>query len=113
MPGLEINVANSTVKGLVINCWSDGINLLNPDATGNKVVSNYIGTDVSGTKVIGTESVTTDASGNVTFVFSPTQRVGVGGTVTATDPADNTSEFSAARTVEANMSTRTSNRSKG
>ena len=55
-----------------------------------------------GKTFIGTKSVTTDASGNVTFTFSPTQKVGVGKTVTATATgAEGTSEFSAARTVVA------------
>jgi hypothetical protein len=51
--------------------------------------------------LIGQRSVTTDGSGNVTFPFSPAQRVGVGRTVTATatGPGGNTSEFSAARVV--------------
>jgi hypothetical protein len=43
-------------------------------------------------------SVDTDANGNTgTFTFSPEQRVGLGQriTATATDPANNTSEFSA------------------
>jgi hypothetical protein len=54
-----------------------------------------------GKTFIGQRSVTTDGSGNVTFPFSPAQRVGVGRTVTATatGPGGNTSEFSAARQV--------------
>jgi trimeric autotransporter adhesin len=64
--------------------------------------SNPSGTD-EGKRFIGQESVTTDASGNVTFTFSSVQKVAIGGTVTATatGPGGNTSEFSAARTVEA------------
>jgi CSLREA domain-containing protein len=56
-----------------------------------------------GRTFIGQKSVTTDASGNATFTFSPTQRVGLGRTVTATttSPVGNTSEFSAPRSVVA------------
>jgi len=54
-----------------------------------------------GKRFIGQESVTTNASGNVSFTFAPTQVVSVGQwiTATATDPDANTSEFSAAREV--------------
>ncbi len=64
--------------------------------------SNPSGTD-EGRTFIGQKTVTTDASGNVTFAFSPSQKVGVGRTVTATatSPVGNTSEFSAPRTVVA------------
>ena len=55
-----------------------------------------------GKKFIGEKSVTTDAStGNASFTFSPATAVPVGQTITATatDPGNNTSEFSAARKV--------------
>jgi hypothetical protein len=56
-----------------------------------------------GKTFIGQTSVTTDGSGNATFTFSPSQKVGLGQTVTATatSPAGDTSEFSAPRTVVA------------
>ena len=62
--------------------------------------SNPSGTD-EGKKFMGQKSVTTDSSGNVTFSFSPAQKVGLGRTITATatSPAGNTSEFSAPRRV--------------
>ena len=62
--------------------------------------SNPSGTD-EGKTFIGQKPVTTDASGNATFIFTPSQKVGVGRTVTATatGPAGNTSEFSAPRSV--------------
>ena len=62
--------------------------------------SNPSGTD-EGKTFIGQKSVTIDASGNVTFTFSPAQKVGAGRTVTATatSPVGNTSEFSAPRSV--------------
>ena len=64
--------------------------------------SNPSGTD-EGKTFIGQKSVTTDTSGNSTFTFSSAQKVGLGRTVTATatDPAGNTSEFSAPRTLVA------------
>jgi hypothetical protein len=64
--------------------------------------SNPAGTD-EGKKFLGQKSVTTDSSGNVSFAFSPAQKVGLGRTITATatSPAGNTSEFSAPRTVVA------------
>jgi hypothetical protein len=54
-----------------------------------------------GKTFIGQKSVTTNGSGDATFVFSPAQNVGLGRTITATatDAAGNTSEFSAPRTV--------------
>ena len=62
--------------------------------------SNPSGAD-EGKVFIGQKSVTTDGSGNVTFAFSPAKRVALGRiiTTTATSPAGDTSEFSAARTV--------------
>ena len=62
--------------------------------------SNPAGTD-EGKTFIGQKSVTTDSSGNVSFIFTPPQKVGAGRTVTATatSPGGNTSEFSAARSV--------------
>jgi titin len=62
--------------------------------------SNPSGTE-EGKKFLGQKSVSTDASGNATFSFSPAQKVGVQRTVTATttNPAGSTSEFSAPRTV--------------
>ena len=64
--------------------------------------SNPSGTD-EGKTFIGQKSVTTDASGNATFTFSPAQKVGLGRTVTATatSPEGNTSEFTAPRSVVA------------
>jgi hypothetical protein len=65
-----------------------------------QLFSNPSGTD-EGKKFIGQKSVTTDASGNATFTFSSATSVAAGQniTATATDPANNTSEFSAARKV--------------
>jgi CSLREA domain-containing protein len=62
--------------------------------------SNPAGGD-EGKKFMGQKSVTTDGSGNVSFSFSPAQKVGLGRTVTATatNPAGSTSEFSAPRTI--------------
>jgi len=54
-----------------------------------------------GKKFIGQKSVTTNGSGSVSFTFSPASKVAVGQTITATatDTTNNTSEFSAPRTV--------------
>ena len=63
--------------------------------------SNPSGTN-EGKKFIGEKIVTTDASANANFTFSPASKVGLGQniTATATDPGGNTtSEFSASRTV--------------
>jgi titin len=51
--GLEITAANSTVKGLAINRWDQPLIITGSGATGNKVVGNYIGTDVTGTVDLG------------------------------------------------------------
>ncbi|HEX6709405.1 MAG TPA: hypothetical protein VF068_03665, partial [Rubrobacter sp.] len=45
--GLKIEANNSTVKGLVISNWDNGI-FLGENATGNTVRGNFIGTDASG-----------------------------------------------------------------
>jgi CSLREA domain-containing protein len=58
--------------------------------------------DNEGKRYLGQMSVQTDENGNTgAFTFSPEQRVGLGQriTATATDPAGNTSEFSAPREV--------------
>jgi parallel beta-helix repeat protein len=51
--GLNIEAADSTVRGLIISNWDNGIFLtidaMNVGAKGNKVQGNYIGTDVTGT----------------------------------------------------------------
>ena len=54
-----------------------------------------------GETFLGTQDVTTDGTGNVTFqvTLTPTAAVGSFVTATATDPANNTSEFSACQTV--------------
>jgi hypothetical protein len=57
-----------------------------------------------GEKFIGEKTVTTDASGDATFTFSPTQAVVVGQQITATatrNTTGDTSEFSAAQQVAA------------
>jgi hypothetical protein len=51
--GLVIHASNSTVKGLVINRWNQGILFDDSNATDNKVTGNYIGTDPSGTQSVG------------------------------------------------------------
>jgi hypothetical protein len=59
--------------------------------------------DNEGKTYIGSMSVTINASGNTgAFTFTPGQRVALGQTITATatDPAGNTSEFSATREVK-------------
>jgi CSLREA domain-containing protein len=48
--GLKIEADNSTVKGLVISNWDNGI-FLGVDATGNTVRGNFIGTDASGSNL--------------------------------------------------------------
>jgi len=51
--GLQISASNSTVKGLVINRWDQGIRIEGSGATGNKIVGNYVGTDKNGTADLG------------------------------------------------------------
>jgi CSLREA domain-containing protein len=62
--------------------------------------SNPAGGD-EGKTFLGQKSVLTDGSGNASFTFQTTTRAAVGQnvTATATDPAGNTSEFSAPKTV--------------
>jgi len=51
--GLVLGAANSTVKGLAINRWNNGIRIDGPNATGIKITGNFIGSDVSGTQDLG------------------------------------------------------------
>jgi hypothetical protein len=52
--GLEISASNSTVRGLVINRWSNsGINISGSGSTGNRVTGNYLGTDKKGAALLG------------------------------------------------------------
>lgn len=73
--GLKIEADNSTVKGLVISNWENGV-FLNTAAKNNKVQGNFIGTDASGANlsnnigvvVLGDENMmggTTAAARNV------------------------------------------------
>jgi hypothetical protein len=48
--GLKIEADNSTVKGLVVSNWENGV-FLGVDATGNAVRGNFIGTDASGSNL--------------------------------------------------------------
>ncbi len=54
--GLELNSANNTVKGLIINGFSGtlsaGIMITGASATGNTVTGNYLGTDYAGTAAV-------------------------------------------------------------
>jgi CSLREA domain-containing protein len=50
--GLKIEADDSTVQGLVVNNWENGV-FLGVDATGNTVRGNFIGTDPSGTADLG------------------------------------------------------------
>jgi len=47
--GLQISAAESTIKGLVISRFRNGIRVAGTGATGNSIVGNFIGTDTSGT----------------------------------------------------------------
>ena len=77
------------------------------NSTPNKTFAIQFFSNPSGTNegrvFVGQRSVTTHASGDVTFAFTPKDKVGLGRTITATaiSPGGNTSEFSAARTVVA------------
>jgi CSLREA domain-containing protein len=55
--GLKIEANDSTVQGLVVNNWENGV-FLGVDATGNAVRGNYIGTNAAGdTKLDNTQGV--------------------------------------------------------
>ena len=51
--GIWIGAANSTIKGLVINLWDEGIRVEGSAATGNRLTGNFIGTDASGAQDLG------------------------------------------------------------
>ncbi len=51
--GLQITAGNSTVRGLVINGFSQsGIAIIGSNASGNVIEENYIGTDATGTTAV-------------------------------------------------------------
>jgi hypothetical protein len=54
--GLKVEAANSTIEGLIINRWAQGIRVSGPDGAGVKVAGNFIGTDASGTQDLGNSS---------------------------------------------------------
>jgi hypothetical protein len=67
-----------------------------------QIFSNPSGNE--GKQFIGTKSVSTNASGNASFSFTPTAAVAMGRQITATatrNTTGDTSEFSAARQVTA------------
>ncbi len=51
--GLRIGGPNTTVKGLVINRWANGVRIGDSNAIGNKITGNFIGTNASGTQDLG------------------------------------------------------------
>src|SRR5207248_1259279 len=52
--GITITGPNNTIKGLVINRFGgSGIAISQSQSTGNTIVGNYIGTDVTGTIDLG------------------------------------------------------------
>jgi hypothetical protein len=72
-----------------------------PDKTFRvQLFSSPAGAD-EGKKLIGQKSITTDAGGNASFIFSPKSKVEVGRniTATATGPGGDTSEFSVPKKV--------------
>jgi hypothetical protein len=71
--GLKIEADNSTVQGLIISNWENGI-FLGVDATGNTVRGNSIGTDPSGTA---------DLDNNIGVAFTNAQNNTIGGTTAA------------------------------
>jgi hypothetical protein len=86
------NVTTTTVTGKLNS---------NPNKTYNvQFFSNPSGGD-EGRVFVGQKNVTTDGSGNASFTFKTASKVAKGRTITATasDPAGDTSEFSAPKTV--------------
>jgi hypothetical protein len=84
--------ANTTVDGL-LNSTANTIFVLDFYSS---PCANFPHDFVQGTTYIGTAAVTTDGSGNITFHVTTLNPVPAGSliSVTATDPAGNTSEFS-------------------
>jgi CSLREA domain-containing protein len=75
--GLELdNVSNSVIRGLVINQFNTGIVVQSPNAAGNRIEGNFIGTDPAGAFARGNEF------GGVTIFSGATQNV-VGGSTPA------------------------------
>jgi CSLREA domain-containing protein len=66
--GLRIVAGHSTVRGLCINRFSDGIELA--EAGGNVIRGNFIGTDVSGTVGLG------NANNGIRIFLSPGNSIG-------------------------------------
>jgi CSLREA domain-containing protein len=80
--GLRIWAANSTVKGLIINRFSNvSVWITGSGATGNKVEGNFIGTDASGT-VTDPDGIPDngDELGNLYGVYIEASNNTIGGT---------------------------------
>ena len=72
--GLKIEADNSTVKGLIISDWDNGI-FPGVDATGNKIQGNFIGTDASGSNLSNNLGVAlTNALNNTIGGKTPAER---------------------------------------
>lgn len=96
------NLQNKPRIGLAENSGGETIVQGMLDSTPNKTFriqffSNPAGDPLEGKKYIGAKSVTTNASGNISFTFKPDNQVPAGQTITATatrNSTGDTSEFS-------------------
>ncbi len=95
--------ANTTVTGLLNSTPGTTFDL---DFYANSACSNFPREFLQGENYLGTAQVTTDGSGNAPFTIStlPAVEAGAHISVTATDPAGNTSEFSQRLPFSVNIS---------
>jgi CSLREA domain-containing protein len=78
--GLRVQAGSTTIRGLVINGWSnDGIELQGP-AGSNVVAGNYIGTNVSGTAAVANGAGATGGDHAGVFIASGSSLNEIGGT---------------------------------
>ena len=78
--GLDIGASDSTVQGLAINGFNNGIQL-EPGSTGDLIQGNFIGTDVTGTYQQSNDQgiLVNDTSGNTIGGTTPAARNVVSG----------------------------------
>jgi hypothetical protein len=76
--GLRIEAADTTIRGLVINGFHVGINMVGLDTTRNSVEGNFVGTNTAGDAALGNAligvSISSGVPGNTVGGTEPAQR---------------------------------------
>ncbi len=81
--GVTVGDTGGTTRNVISGNGNDGIKIFGPFAVSNKIINNFIGTDISGAVPLGNDwsgvGLTDGAGLNVDFVTSSPNRVGMPG----------------------------------